>query len=77
MQSQVKHNIDPDNSIERNIDGCTVRLFFSSSRNERAERLVLDNLMLVFDLKIRKKEETIDDEAGKLSVPRINQTASR
>ena len=44
--------IDPDNRIEREIGGCNVRLFFNMKRNEKAERLVLDNLMLAFDRKM-------------------------
>lgn len=48
-----KPNIDTKNKIERNIDGCKVRLFFSLNPNEEIERLVLDNLMLVFDRKMQ------------------------
>jgi|GEM_PF-5144322 len=48
-----KPNIDPMNMIEREIDGCKVRLFFSLSANEKVERLVLDSLMLVFDRKMQ------------------------
>ena len=53
MGNTDRPNIDPHNSIERDIDGCKVRLFFSLARNELAERLVLDNLMLVFDHKMQ------------------------
>jgi len=48
-----KPYIDPCNIIERNINGCNVRLFFSLERNEKTERLVLDNLMLAFDRKMQ------------------------
>jgi len=48
-----KPNIDTKNRIERNIDGCKVRLFFSLNPNEKIERSVLDNLMLVFDRKMQ------------------------
>jgi hypothetical protein len=48
-----KPNIDTENRIERNIDGCKVRLFFSLQPNEKIERLVLDNLMLLFDRKMQ------------------------
>jgi len=50
-----KPYIDPYNIVERNINGCNVRLFFSLERNEKAERSALDKLMLVFD---RKMQET-------------------
>ena len=46
-------HVDPNNRIEREINGCKVRLFFSLSRNEKVERQVLDNLMLVFDKKMQ------------------------
>jgi len=46
--------IDTKNKIEREIDGCNVRLFFNSTNNEKLELSVLDNLLLVFD---RKKQE--------------------
>ena len=49
-----KFNIDPENKIEREIDGCKVRLFFNSTYNEKIERSVLDNLLLVFE---RKQQE--------------------
>jgi hypothetical protein len=48
-----KPNIDTENRIERDIDGCKVRLFFSLQPNEKIERLVLDNLMLLFDRKMQ------------------------
>ena len=44
-------NIDPVNMIHKEVNGCKVRLFFMSERNERAERMVLENLMLSFDRK--------------------------
>ena len=53
MEKPDTPNIDPDNRIERDIDGCKVRLFFCSARNDKTERLVLDNLMLVFDRKMQ------------------------
>ena len=45
--------IDPDNKLEREINGCKVRLFFILSHNEKVERQVLDRLMLVFDRKMQ------------------------
>ena len=56
MNRQDKHSIGPDNSIERKIDGCEIRLFFRSTRNEIAERLVLDSLMTVFDRRVKEME---------------------
>jgi len=53
MILETKPYIDPDNILEREINGCKVRLFFMLERNEKAERMVLDNLMLVFDRKIQ------------------------
>lgn len=53
MSITDKPDIDPNNSIKREIDGCKMRLFFRLERNEIAERLVLDNLMLVFDRKMQ------------------------
>ena len=46
-------NIDSENIVEREINGCKVRLFFLLERKEKAERLILDNLMMVFDLKMQ------------------------
>ncbi len=48
-----KPDIDANNKIERNIDGCKVRLFFSLQPNEKIKRLVLDNLMLCYDRKMQ------------------------
>jgi len=48
-----KAYIDTDNQIEQDIGGCKVRLHFCLARNEKTERLVLDNLMLVFDRKVQ------------------------
>ena len=48
-------NIDPDNKIERNYNGCNVRLFFVSEYNEKVERQILDHLMLVF---VRRMQES-------------------
>ena len=53
MNINMNPNIDPENRIERDIDGCKVRLFFSTKHNEKIERLVLDNLMLAFDRKMQ------------------------
>ena len=49
-----KENIDSINKIEKEIDGCRVRLFFSLENNINVERNVLDNLISVFD---RKKQD--------------------
>ena len=49
-----KPNIDPENKIEREVNGCKVRLFFSLVPNESAMRLALDNLMLSFDTKMQE-----------------------
>jgi len=46
-------HIDSENQIVREINGCKVRLFFCLKPNEKTERLVLDNLMLVFDRKMQ------------------------
>ena len=53
-QSGNTPKIDPENVVEREINGCNVRLFFLLERNERIERLVLDNLMLAFDRKMQR-----------------------
>ena len=53
VQRSNQPNIDPENIVEREINGCKVRLFFLLERNERIERIVLDNLMLVFDRKMQ------------------------
>ena len=53
MTSAVKNSqIDIENTIDREINGCKVRLFFSLNPNKKTERFVLDNLMLVFDRKM-------------------------
>ena len=53
IEANEKPNIDPENIIEREINGCKVRLFFLLERNEKAERLILDNIMLAFDRKMQ------------------------
>ena len=50
-----KQYIDPENSMERDINDCKVRLFFSPTPNEKSVRLVLDNLMLAFDRKVQRR----------------------
>ena len=46
-------NIDTVNKIEREINGCKVRIRFCKNANELNQRLVLDNLLLIFDDKIQ------------------------
>ena len=53
INTVMKSDIDAENKVERNIDGCKVRLFFSVNQNDKIERLVLDNLMLAFDRKVQ------------------------
>ena len=53
MKTIEAASIDPVNRVEREIGGCKVRLLFLQDRNENVERLVLDNLMNVFERKIR------------------------
>ena len=48
-----KADIDPINKIEKEVGNCKVRLFFSSKQNDKIERIVLDNLMLVFDKRMK------------------------
>jgi hypothetical protein len=50
----IEDNKYSENIIDREIDGCKVRLFFSLSHNNKVERTVLDNLMLVFE---KRKQE--------------------
>jgi len=44
---------DTNRIMIREINGCHVRLFFSSTHNERVEQIILDNLMLVFDRRVQ------------------------
>ena len=53
-------NIDADKTIERDFNGCKVRLFFIMEHNEKIERMVLDHLMLVFN---RKKQDLSNVQA--------------
>jgi hypothetical protein len=48
-----KPGIDTQNKIERDIDGCKVRLFFPLQPNENTKKRVLDHLMLSFDRKVQ------------------------
>ena len=41
--------LDPVNQVECEIEGGKVRLLFLRDRNEKVERLVLENLMDVFE----------------------------
>jgi len=50
---QKQKNIDPLNKIEKEVNGCKVRLFFSLTPNERMEHIILENLMLVFERRIK------------------------
>ena len=67
-------HIDPDHLIKRDVGGCKVQVYFNAQRNEQAERMALDHLMLVFDRKMKGNNE---DETGSLSVPRVYQAAGR
>ena len=51
LRSDMGENtpLDPVNQLERKIEGCKVRLLFLRDRNEKVERLVLENLMDVFE----------------------------
>ena len=53
MENMVKLDIDTKNQIERNIDGCKVRLLFSVNANEKIRKQVLDNLILGFDRRMQ------------------------
>ena len=53
MKTIDKSNLDPVNQVEREIEGCKVRLLFLRERNEIVERLVLNNLMDAFEQKIK------------------------
>ena len=68
-----KPMVAPDNKIEREFNGCKVQLFFKSQRNEKVERMVLDQLMLVFD---RKMKGIRKDETSSLPVSCIYQASS-
>ena len=46
-----KLNVDSKKRIDREIDGCKVRLFFITDSNDKVERTVLDNLMFVYEQK--------------------------
>ena len=46
--------LDPVNQLEREIEGCKVRLLFLRDRNEKVERLVLENLMDVFEQRTKQ-----------------------
>jgi len=48
-------SVTPIHQIEREINDCTVRLFFPSERNDKVERLILDSLITVFEQKTRDK----------------------
>jgi len=45
--------LDPINRVACEVGGCKVRLFFLREPNENIERLVLDNLMSVFEQKMQ------------------------
>jgi len=53
MSIQERPNVDPTNIIERKIGDCKVRLLFSLAPNEKIERMILDNLLLVFDRRMK------------------------
>ncbi len=49
-----EHNtaVNNGNVLERDANGCKIRLSFSEQRNDWIERLVLDNLMRVFEKRL-------------------------
>ena len=49
----IPKNTDPAHIIEREINGCKVRIFFNPLHNEQTERLVLDNLIQIFERRIQ------------------------
>jgi len=57
--------IDSDHIIDKEINGCAVRLFFTKTDNKRVEKIVLNNLMQVID---RKKQESSNNEDAHASV---------
>ena len=54
MMMHEKPNIDATNCIDRNIGACRVRLFFAVQPNVRAQQMVLDSLLLVFDKRMQE-----------------------
>ena len=53
MINTANIDIDTENKIERDIDGCKVRLFFSLNGNEQIRKQVLDNLVLGFERRMQ------------------------
>ena len=54
-----KQNVDQINSIEKEIGDCKVRIFFSLTANKETERIILENLMLAFDRRIKNALTTV------------------
>ena len=50
-----KATIDQCNTIEREINGCMVRLFFGVERNSEIERMVVCRLLELFDRRMQEK----------------------
>ena len=48
-----KPYIDPYNIVEREINGCKVRLLFILEPNQNVKQHMLDHLMVVFDRKMQ------------------------
>ena len=57
--------IDSARIIDKEINGCAVRLHFTITDNKRVEKIVLNNLMQVID---RKKQESSNNEDAHASV---------
>ena len=57
--------IDSAHIIDKKINGCVVRLYFTKTNNKRVEKIVLNNLMQVID---RKKQEASNNEDAHASV---------
>ena len=57
--------IDSTHIIDKEINGCSVRLHFTKTDNKRVEKIVLSNLIQVID---RKKQESSNNEDAHASV---------
>jgi len=52
----IHNEIDPDNIFEFETNGCKVRLFFTVEHNPNIPDTILDQLLLVFERKIKDNE---------------------
>ena len=52
-EHMAENDIDPENVIQTDRNGCLVTVYFAKERNDRKEALVLESLLDTFEKRVQ------------------------